>query len=160
MATRITPEQWAQARAMREAGASLGAVADMLGVHPSHVSKRAKREDWGDGTDSTEAIRRRALERSHLEGITDRTKNVLLDVAAERLVGIVHRHRREWEQVVALRQEALSGRAEDPKEAFERAKLAKITAEMTAIQQTGERRAWGLDKAEGEHTITIERAYG
>jgi hypothetical protein len=105
-------------------------------------------------------IRQRALELSHLESIVAETKKELVDAAAENIIDIGQRHQREWETVIMLRQEALSVREADSKEAFERAKLAKITAEMTAIQQTGERRAWGLDKAEGEHTITIERVYG
>lgn len=71
---------------------------------------------------------------------------------------VVARHRQEWEQVAGLRQEALIRRPKrDPvtgafkagsgsvAEAFEAAKLAKITAEMTSIQQAGERKAWGLD---------------
>lgn len=62
---------------------------------------------------------------------------------------IIDRHRREWLIVQKLRQEALQHR-NDPKlgghkEAFEKSKLAKITAELTLIQQNGERRAWGLD---------------
>lgn len=56
------------------------------------------------------------------------------------------RHRTEWTQVAALRQEALAKRAAQPGEAFDRLKIAKITAEITAIQQQGECRAWGLNE--------------
>lgn len=71
--------------------------------------------------------------------------------------GVIARHRNEWVQVAGLRQEALAKRPKkgpsgapiagsgSVAEAFEAAKLAKITAEMTAIQQAGERKAWGLD---------------
>jgi DMSO/TMAO reductase YedYZ molybdopterin-dependent catalytic subunit len=71
--------------------------------------------------------------------------------------GVIARHRQEWVQVAGLRQEALLKRPKKTTsgapipgsgsvaEAFEAAKLAKITAEMTAIQQAGERKAWGLD---------------
>lgn len=58
---------------------------------------------------------------------------------------VLARHRQEWKQVATLRQEALRDRAANPGPSFERAKLAKITAEMTSIQQAGERKAWGLD---------------
>lgn len=65
---------------------------------------------------------------------------------------VLARHRQEWQQVAQLRQEALKKRHHpqlqpggDDKAAFDKAKLAKITAEMTAIQQHGERKAWGLD---------------
>ena len=56
------------------------------------------------------------------------------------------RHRTEWQQVAALRQEALNRRQADSKDAFDRLKIAKITAEITAIQQRGECVAWGLDE--------------
>jgi hypothetical protein len=65
--------------------------------------------------------------------------------------GVIARHRQEWIQVAGLRQEALLLRKTKDKpdgsveEAFAAAKLAKITAEMTGIQQAGERKAWGLD---------------
>jgi hypothetical protein len=55
-----------------------------------------------------------------------------------------------------LRQEAIADREADHKEAFERAKLAKITAEMTAIQQAGERKAWGLDNG-APTTVPLSR---
>lgn len=58
---------------------------------------------------------------------------------------VIARHRKEWQQVVGLRQEALKDREKDPDTSFNRAKLAKITAEMTKIQQDGERKAWGMD---------------
>jgi len=58
---------------------------------------------------------------------------------------VLARHRVEWQQVAVLRQEALNRRSVDRTEAFNWSKLAKITAEMTMIQQIGERRAWGLD---------------
>ena len=72
-------------------------------------------------------------------------KAAAIDAAADETAAVVRRHRQEWVQVAKLRQEALERRVRDPKESFERAKLAKITAEMTALQQAGERKAWGLD---------------
>ena len=86
-----------------------------------------------------------------------------IDAEAERRVAVVARHRTEWEQVAALRREALQVREDDPADAFQRAKLAKITAEMTAIQQAGERKAWGLDAAEtapnqGVIVVNLRRA--
>jgi hypothetical protein len=63
------------------------------------------------------------------------------DVRAEMLA----RHRSEWGTVTALIAEAIEGREADPVQAFNRAKLAKITAETIALSQAGERKAWGLD---------------
>jgi len=65
--------------------------------------------------------------------------------AEDKRAAVLARHRQEWKQVASLRQEALKDRASNPTQSFERAKLAKITAEMTSIQQSGERKAWGLD---------------
>lgn len=56
------------------------------------------------------------------------------------------RHRQEWRIVTGLRAEALKDRLVDPKKSFEKLKIAKITAELTQIQQNGERKAWGLDE--------------
>ena len=58
---------------------------------------------------------------------------------------VVARHRTEWRNVAALRQEALNIRVSDPNGAMLKAKFAKVIAEATSIQQTGERKAWGLD---------------
>ncbi len=58
---------------------------------------------------------------------------------------VTARHRQEWKQVAILRQEALAVRVSNPDQAMVKAKLAKIVAETTAIQQAGERKAWGLD---------------
>lgn len=66
--------------------------------------------------------------------------------AEDKRAQVLARHRQEWRQVVQLREEALAVREVDREDAFERAKLAKITAEMTRIQQDGERKAWGLDE--------------
>lgn len=63
--------------------------------------------------------------------------------AAERAIDVrvevIVRHRTEWQQHKLLLDEAI--RDAD----FEKAKLAKITAETIAIRQSGERKAWGLD---------------
>jgi hypothetical protein len=81
---------------------------------------------------------------------TDIKKRVAATEDSEDLrATVLNRHRNEWKMVQLLRQEALKERndlaADSVKKSFERAKLAKITAELTQIQQAGERRAWGLD---------------
>ena len=159
---RLTQDQWETIRAEREAGATFDALAVKHGVTKTAIIKHAQKEKWSDGTDVGEIIRRKVTEK--VSGIVTtgnpQKKAAAIDAEASKVAEVVHRHRKEWEQVVMLRQEALKVRVEDQKDAFDRSKLAKITAEMTAIQQAGERKAWGLDKADGEHTITIERVYG
>ena len=114
-----------------------GHVVDVVDV----VDKDAKKND--------EASKTSALEQS--------VRTDAEDVRAQ----ILARHRAEWPQVAKLRQEALNVRAADPAQAFNRAKLAKITSEITAIQQAGERKAWGMDvpneTEESKTTIVIER---
>lgn len=58
---------------------------------------------------------------------------------------ITDRHRRDWELVGNLVTEAQERRATDPREAFERMKLAKISAETITLRHAGERKAWGMD---------------
>ena len=58
---------------------------------------------------------------------------------------VTARHRSEWKNIAAIRNEALAIRNTNPDLAMTKSKLAKINAETTAIQQQGERKAWGLD---------------
>lgn len=58
---------------------------------------------------------------------------------------ILDRHRFEWGTVGALVNEAQARREGDPVDAFNRMKLAKITAETISLRQAGERKAWGMD---------------
>lgn len=72
---------------------------------------------------------------------------------------VLDRHRREWSAPRALSAEAVRIRDSDPVKAFERAKLAKITAETLKLVQDGERKAIGLDTDEMPkgHVVVIER---
>jgi hypothetical protein len=45
-ATKLTPEQWAEARRLREGGATLVAVAERFGVTPGTISQRGRKEGW------------------------------------------------------------------------------------------------------------------
>ena len=76
------------------------------------------------------------------------------EAAEDQRAEVLARHRQEWRQIAGLRQEALAYRKPDPAagrmtadiaQAMDRSRLAKLAAETTAIQQAGERRAWGLD---------------
>lgn len=65
------------------------------------------------------------------------------------------RHKAEWERHKAIMDEALQNAD------FDRAKLAKITAETLKIRQDGERRAWGItDKAETEVSGGLSVVWG
>lgn len=58
---------------------------------------------------------------------------------------VLERHRREWAAPRGLSAEALRLRESNPSKAFERAKMAKITAETLKLVQDGERKAYGID---------------
>ena len=149
---RLTADQWETIRAEREAGESFPVLASRHGVSHQAIQKRAKAEGWGDGQDVGEVVRRKVAERvaGVVAGANPQKVAAAIDAAADETAAIVKRHRQEWVQVAGLRQEALAARAANQVEAFGRAKLAKITAEMTAIQQAGERKAWGLDTAQAQ----------
>lgn len=76
--------------------------------------------------------------------------------AVEMRAAVLDRHRSEWSAPRALSYEAIKARD------FEKAKLAKITAETLMLIQSGERKAWGMDAKdpnpdEESKTIVIER---
>jgi len=68
-----------------------------------------------------------------------------LEEAEDKRAEVTAEHRTEWVNVAVLRQEALAIRNPNPDGAMAKIKLAKLTAETTAIQQAGERNAWGMD---------------
>jgi hypothetical protein len=59
---------------------------------------------------------------------------------------VIARHRLEWNVSRVLSNEALKERKGNTKDAFDKAKLAKISTEIIKIRQDGERKAWGLDE--------------
>ncbi len=160
---RLSADQWETVRAEREAGATFGELAGKHGVNKAAIVRRAKAEGWGDGSDIGDVVRRKVTEKVTGMSPADpaKKKAEAIDAAADETAAVVRRHRQEWLQVVELREEAVTAREADAKEAFERAKLAKITAEMTAIQQAGERKAWGLDVVvPAEIAIANPRSFG
>ncbi len=81
--------------------------------------------------------------------------------AVEVRAAVLDRHRKEWSAPRKLAYEAISKANTDPAGAFERAKLAKITAETLQIVQVGECRAFGLNHdargSDGGTVVVIER---
>lgn len=141
---RATADQWLEARAKREAGASLQEVADFLGVSKTAVIKKAKAEQWGDGRDLEEVIQRKVTEKvtGVVTGGDPKKLAEAIDAEAQKRVAVIERHKTEWDDHKGLVSSAVAERD------FDAAKLAKITAETIAIRQAGERKAWGLDAAE------------
>jgi hypothetical protein len=70
---------------------------------------------------------------------------------------LLSRHKEEWKTPRGLAAEAVKLRESNPGKAFERAKMAKIVSESLTLIQAGERRAHGIDKPDGNHTVVLER---
>lgn len=154
---KLSNRVWANIRAKYEAGQSGQSLAREYGISQANVNRRAKNEGWTK--DIGERLRRRTEEKvAELRDSQSPAKKVkALDAEAGRIAAVRLRHRKEWEQVVALRQEALALRKPDTinpdredinqaqKDSFNAMKLAKITSEVTQIQQQGERKAWGME---------------
>ena len=141
---RVTPNQWADARARREMGATFREVSQQTGVDASLLCRRARREGWGDGADVEDVIRKKVNERSHgvIPRMAPAEKAAAIDEAAQKSARLVERHREEWD---APRKAAYEGY--DEKDAA-KIRLAKTLAETIDIIQKGERRAWGLEVTE------------
>lgn len=134
---------WETIRAEYEAGATMGQLAKAHGVDKAAISRRAKREGWAQ--DVSDAVNR--LTEAKVNGIVNtvdpKKKAAALDRAADAKAAVITRHKAEWEEHSRHIAEAL--REGD----FEKAKLAKITAETLKIRQEGERKAWGIhDKSD------------
>lgn len=139
-------EVLAAMKAEYAAGASLCSLAKKYGVARTTLQSRARNEGWKQ--DAELAIQVRVLEK--LAGISSNDdavkRDAAIDAAAQKRADVRLRHRREWEQVASLRQQALQKRTSNPDVCFNELRIAKITAEMTEIQQRGEIKAWGLDR--------------
>lgn len=91
-------------------------------------------------------------------------KEVAVQHAVDIRAQVLDRHRKEWAAPRKLAYDAIQKADKDPAGAFERAKLAKITAETLQIVQVGECRAFGLNHdargADGGTVVVVERTGG
>lgn len=127
------------------------------------IESRAKKDGWerrGSLNGINAAAQRKADKLTNSDGtpsisdgktpgISDASEAQKAQAAREdsenKRAEVVARHRTEWRNVAVLRQEALNIRTNDPAGAMLKGKFTKVIAEATAIQQVGERKAWGLD---------------
>lgn len=80
-----------------------------------------------------------------MQAVTDAAEQTAVELRAQ----VLDRHRKEWNAPRKISYEAVTERN------FEKAKLAKITAETLKLVQDGERKAWGIDRAEGDGKVTV-----
>ena len=131
---------WESIRAEYEVGASQSDLSKRYGVSRTAIQKRIRAEGWVQDISGTVNRMAEAKVAGVVAGCNPQKK-------AEALDAVITRHQREWDRHQALIDEALS------EGSFDKAKLAKITAETIKIRQEGERKAWGIvDKAALDHT--------
>ena len=134
---------WETIRAEYEAGASQSDLSRRYGISRKAIQKHIMAEGWMQDISGTVNRLAEAKVAGVVAGCDPKKKAEALDRAADAKAAVMRRHKEEWERHQALIDEALA--AGD----FDKAKLAKITAETLKIRQEGERRAWGIkDSAE------------
>ena len=139
---------WETIRAEYEAGASQSELSKRHGVSRTAIQKHIRAEGWMQ--DVSGAINRltEAKVAGIVAGCNPQKKAEALSKAADAKAEVIKRHKEEWDRHQRIIDEALENND------FERAKLAKITAETIKIRQEAERKAWGLaDKTESENTV-------
>ena len=138
---------WETIRAGYEAGATQAELARVHGVSRTAIQKRIRAEGWVQDISGTVNRMAEAKVAGVVAGCNPQKKAEALNRAAEAKAAVITRHQQEWDRHQALIDEALS------EGSFDKAKLAKITAETIKIRQEAERKAWGIvDKAALDHT--------
>jgi hypothetical protein len=141
---------------------SIRSIATRHGISHTAINKRKRVEDWPEPEDLDEVIRRKVSAKvSNVVSTGNQAKRAeAIDAAADRRAAIVLKHQAEWDEVSTLRTEAMKARTQETEvfpdgrvvsgtdKAFNKAKLAKIMAEVTSIKQAAERKAWSLDAKE------------
>lgn len=156
-------DRYVAARALYEGtpGLTFKQCAEKTGMGKSTLERRANAEGWKKcfgrlkpGEMTAEAHKaadmfNRLLDEYGPEVTAEERALVASEVVHEIAVDIrgamLDRHRLEWAAPRAMSAEAVRMRDTNPDKSFERAKLAKITAETLKIVQDGERKAHGID---------------
>lgn len=181
-ASRLGPDDWARARALWEADATMtqSDLARMIGTTKQAVQHRAKKDGWqkvsnqGDlarraydkadaailsksaDDESARALPAPAESSAPLDqqgGVAATLHATVSATAVELRAKVIERHRKEWDGARNHIYRAIQ------QADFDKAKLGKITAEALKIVQDGERKAWGLDQdsPKGEVVVTVKR---
>ena len=134
-------------------------LTDLCREDKAAISRRAKKEAWAQ--DVTGAVDRAvdAKVNGIVNTVDPEKKAAAIASAADEKVAVIIRHREEWETQRALVTTAIE------KNDFDKAKLAKITAETLKIRQEAERKAWGIRDVDaqpdgGALTVRILRVSG
>jgi hypothetical protein len=163
----ILPEEWKKIRAVWEADAAMtfATLSKRLGGQPTGqaIGQRAKRETWTRVDTKSPEIQKKIAERADqksarapqppqaqdtsVPALPGEPLPLSKHAAIEQRAAVLDRHRRELN---LPRQRIYAALNESD---FNKAKLAKISAETLSIVQASERKAWGLD---GDPTIVFQ----
>lgn len=150
---RLTSDQWQDARQSWEADPTLTfeGLAEKLGLSRQAVCKKAKGDSW-----SKVGALKKVAERAQLKADSKvaqpskvagsapkKAADATFEASVEIRADVIDRHRSDWAE------HRKTFTLAEIKAKFEAGKQAKISAEMLAIRQRGERAAYGLDDAGG-----------
>lgn len=166
----VPEERLVAARALYEGtpGMTLKVLSVETGIPKGQLEYRAKAEGWKKNYQATQLgpMSDRAQDAADRYGAkvadagpeitpeqkTEAVLETVAEVAVDQRAQVIDRHRREWAAPRKLSYEAVQSRD------FEKAKLAKITAETLQIIQANERKAWGIEQGDGDSNVfVIER---
>lgn len=149
---KVSVNQWATARLKWESepACSYEDIAKTLGITRAGVRKKALLDQWTK-TGSLRALNERA--QIFADSVTSQfagypQKADVIDASVHIRADVIERHRADWSEHRKLFTTAAIA------EKFELGKSAKITAEMLAIRQKGERLAYGMDDVHPPQNVT------
>lgn len=149
---------WVNIRAKYEAGASSRSLAVKYKISHTAINKHVRSEGWIQDVSKSLQQKTDAKVAGVVSGGNSKKVAEALDLEAQKRADIITGHRKEWEIVSGLRGLALQYAKDDAPQSFDRMKLAKITSEVTAIKQIGERKAWGIVDVSSGTNISISNA--
>lgn len=150
----------------------MGDLAEQTGLALRILKGAARDEGWRkkletkhggatpDAAQAAELVKKHAATQELVAEEDNQTASVIGEIVPSELDALLQRHRMEWAAPRAMSAEAVRMRNTDPTKSFERAKLAKITAETLKLVQDGERKAHGIDAGDVPpgSVVVIERA--
>lgn len=166
------PDKLVEARKLFEGKpySTINSVAAEAGVLPYWVRRWIREGDWSKASRSVPGLSARAAAAANnmkvrmsdlgkpLDeevAVQEAAKEAATEFAVDVRAQVLDRHRKEWAAPRKIAYEAVQ------RSDFERAKLAKITAETLTLIQGGECRAYGISHdaraADGQTVVVVER---
>jgi len=144
--SKLTPEQWAEARVLRADGASFAAIAERFGLSPATIALRARRECWAKPAGAAPAAAPTAAGKTRRAPASPATAGIRRSLAG-RLYNVLEIRIRMMELHMLKQLQALQdGEQPSPAGADERAEfiaLIKNIEQVTELCSDTDRAAGG-----------------